>query len=254
MLALFRIGIPTNPNGSGSNSASQNNFYGDQLKDSYFTSAWYYLQILLHSGQRIRGGNNPIDWGYYLNHLGKESSLNGNLGYAGFMTMVWLNSEQENTAMQTSGDHIYDSAEYELDPDYGFNPAWGAAFENLLFPEYFNYGAVGPWGNLTDNAKGQLLGTLGSAWLTQASSWTPAQWDAAKNDDGTAFGEPDHICNTNGYDTTDAGDRMYAGMFELDNKSINGDTAGNVPPADLDALANWAATIWPSCNWSQFLK
>ncbi len=254
--ALFRIGIPTDPNGG----ASENPFYGDQLKDSYFTSSWYYLQIILHSGQHVRGGNDPIDWGYYLNHQGKESSLNlsnpsnsgSGLGYAGLMTMVWLNSEQENTAAQTSGDHIYATDGMELDADYGFNPAWGAAFEDLVFPEYFGYGAVGPWANLNDTNKGNLLGTLGALWLSQADLWTPAQWDAARNDDGTSFGEPTHVCNTNGYGSSDAGDRMYAGMFELTNKSSNGDTTGNVPTADIEALATWAETIWPTCNWSQF--
>ena len=249
--ALFRIGIPT----QGAGNPALNNFAGDEVKDTYFTSAWYYLQILLHSGQRIRGGNNPIDWSYFLTHQGKEPGITG-LGEAGFFTMVWLDAQNENTTLINGGDKVFNSAGYLMDPDYGYNPAWGAALDQLVFPEYFSYGWVGPFGNLDANTKGALLGTLAQAWLNQSMTWTPSEWDTAKNDDGTLFGGT-AACNPQGYDTTDAGSRMVAALTVLTNQSqvpfgFSG-AAGNIPVADTNALANFAATIWPACNWSQFL-
>ena len=257
--ALFRIGIPT----LGAGNPALNNFAGDETKDSYFTSAWYYLQILLHSGQRQHGGNNPIDWGYFLGHQAKEPVNVANLpvsgfGESGFFTMVWLVAQNENTTMvANTGTKVYNSAGYLLDPDSGYNPAWGAALDELVWPEQYGYGQNGVFENLEATTKGQLLGTLAQAWLAQSQTWTPAQWDAARNDDGTAFGGTT-ACNPHGYNSSDAGSRLMAALVVLTNQSqaVFGfsDPTGNVPVATTNALANWAATIWPACDWSQFLR
>ncbi len=257
--ALFRIGIPT----QGAGNPALNNFAGDEVKDTYFTSAWYYLQILLHSGQRIRGGNNPIDWGYFLTHQAKEPVQIANppaagFGESGFFTMVWLVSQNENTtAIRNIGDQVYNGAGYLLDPDYGYGPAWGAALDQVVWPEQYGYGQNGVFENLDDDTKGQLIGTLAQAWLAESQTWTPAQWATAHNDGGTPFGGT-NACNPLGYASSDAGSRMMAALVVLSNQSQAvfsfSDGAGNVPVATRNSLATWAETIWPACNWSQFLK
>lgn len=224
---------------------------------------------MLHSGERQRGGNNPIDWAYFLGQVAKEpleltswatppAAPVPGFGESGMATMIWLVSQNENvTSITVPSNKIYNNAGNLLDPDYGYNPAWGAALDELVFPESFGYSQNGPWENLDDATKGALLGALAQAWLTQSRTWTPAQWAAVKNDDGTALGGTTQ-CNAADPISTDAGSRMLAAMFILTNQSqaVLGfsNAAGDVPVATTNALANWAATIWPACNWSQFLR
>jgi mono/diheme cytochrome c family protein len=243
--SAFRIGIPTNAKGP---------FNGDGLVDSYLTSAWYYLQLIVHSGQRMRGGNNPIDWGYFENHQGKEQEFT-NQGEAMLMSMIFTRAMQESVVPYHVNGGQNNSSGQLLQPDYGWNPTWGANFQNLVFPEYYGYGYVGPWADLDPNTRGQVLNALVSSWLTQSQSWTASQYDAVLNDDGTPFGEPRLSCNTNKYGSTMFGDRMYSGMGMLES---GGDwlsatiSSSGLQPATIDAMANWASTLFPNCNWSQF--
>jgi hypothetical protein len=223
--SLFRIGVPTDASGP---------FNGDGLADSYFTTAWYYLQMLVHSGQHQRGGNNPIDWGYFYNHQGKEQTFN-NFGESGLMTMVWLRGMQEGVTA------------HAIDVDYGWNPVWGDCLQDLVFPEYWGYGHVGPWANLDSNTRGQLLGTLIEAWLAQSESYTLAQWSnpAINKYGGQDIGyDPNLVPDPSQYGDQVQCNRLWNG--------INGfkTWGGSIPAADINALANFGAQLCPKGNWT----
>ena len=174
-----------------------------------------------------------------------------------FMTILFTRAMQENVVGYQASGGQNNAAGQLLHPDFGWNPTWGANFQNLVFPEYYGYGHVGPWANLDPNTRGQVLNALVSAWLTQAQTWTLNQYDAVKNDDGTPFGEPGLKCDSGQYGSTHFGNRLYSGMGMIESNGSNlNATISNLglQPYTLDALSTWANTVFPNCNWSQFQK
>ena len=206
-----RLGLPTNQNSPSG---------GNQIIDQYFANAWYYLQAILFSGQRQRGGNNPIDWAYMYGTLGK---MNGSIPYdnSALFTLIFTRGMQENVTAQG------------LDPIYGWNPGWGANVQTLVYPEFTDTNIL--WTALPAATRGAVMTAVLQSWFEQVQVYSPAQYYQA------GFASATYM-PVDQYNSSIWGDLVYDMIPHFRSYGADGTL--------LNSICNWAATVWPRGNWN----
>ena len=217
------------------------------LFDEVIANSWYNLQIELNSGYRSRNANNPIDWGYEYDAIGKMH------WFYPYPTPV-LFAEVTTRAMQENVDPAraicaVNNGTQCLDQSYGWNPTWGGEIQELVFSEFINAGFGPFWNALPDSTQCQqsspyictgpdisaIMTALLTTWFQQVQLYPPAQYYAI------GIASPNYV-PIDSFNSGNWGDRIYD-MIPLFG-------AYGVNPSLLHSVCNWAATVWPNGNWS----
>jgi hypothetical protein len=215
--------------------------------DEVLANSWYDTQIEVNSGYRSRNGNDPVDWAYEQDAIGKMHwfyPYPTPVLFAEIMTR----GMQENVSPARAGCAVTGHGQC-LDQSYGWNPTWGSEIQELVFGEFIN-GGFGPfWNALPDSTicmqsspyictgpdVAAVMTPLIQTWLTESQLWTQAQY--ITEGITTAGYVP-----ADSYDSGNWGDRIY------DMIPLFGDY--DVDPTVLTSVCQWAETIWPAGNWS----
>jgi hypothetical protein len=189
---------------------------------TYLSYIWYHLQLILDNSNKQQHDHQPIDWGYA----------------AGFvMNMGTLVSPQG--AIQT----MWTIKGLQVE-DNGSTPAlgqegWQPTVSNvglLVAPEYNVY----VWTGVDPTTRVALATGMVSAWLGQASQFTPQQYYTG----GWASPTVNPVPGGNAYG-------QFADWIWYLIPRLN---FIGVEPSLSAQLATWAKTIWPNANWTADLN
>ena len=189
---------------------------GSNLGDEYLSNAWYMAQMVTNSGGNQAEGNGPVDYNYFYGHV---ANLNQ---YGGPAQPIRL-TESILTGMRN-----YNGSQLGL---YiwmgGFRP-WGEGLAlKIIEPAWLPL-----WAGISSDTKTEILNAMTAAYVVGLRRFTPAQYYAGKAASSTDI--PGYV-----YGNWISG--VYYSIPVLHNLGVN--------PAITNALAQWAATIWPAANW-----
>jgi hypothetical protein len=203
-------------------------FGGNLEKEEYFNNAWYYLQVILHSGQRARSGNTPIDWGYIYGVQMGIAAVTGQPANAdgALMALTYVRGQQEQVTWYGL---LGPAGTVNPDPqDFGWNPNYGANVDYLAWPD----------GQLNDIPAGVLapmLTAIVQSWFNQVQQYTAAQYYQV----GLASSTYDPTGN---FSSPVWGDRIWDMIPRFRADGVDGTL--------LNSICQWAATVWPRKNWN----
>ena len=199
----------------------------------YFTNAWYYTQAVLNSGNRHRYGWGPIDWGYA---KGRISDLSRVTHVPEYLRMTAMSIK----AMQQS-DTIG-----KVDTTFGWFPVW--TYDALQYT-YHDHGygngyildeMIGPNPLVSANVKAQVEQAVTAAWFDKMQQFPAQQYYDA------GLASPT--------DQQDARYNLYNSVYGIVTPYAQGYTSlaqEGVDPRLVDAIADWAKTLWPTTNWDR---
>ncbi len=190
---------------------------GSKLGDEFLSNAWYMLQMVTNSGGNRAQGNGPVDFNYFYGHV---ANLNQ---YGGPPQPIRL------TESMITGLRNYNGSQMGL---YiwmgGFRPWAEGLILRLAQPDY-----VPLWKDVNATTRTEILSATTAAYVLGVRRFTPEQYYSANVASPT---------NTPGYVYSNWISGVYEVIPVLHNLGVNG--------AITKALAQWAATLWPSVNWA----
>ena len=104
---------------------------GSALTNTYFTAAWYELQILLNSGNHHHRDRYPVDWVYVINQF-RDLSMRTQRPEP-VRLLVAVTKALQSTDPQASPENLRQGwrPEQNVDPRIVVNPAWSPVFSSL---------------------------------------------------------------------------------------------------------------------------
>jgi hypothetical protein len=183
---------------------------------SYTAQIWYQLQLVLNDGQYQDKGASPIDWGYV---YGKVMDIfNNNAGPPGLYT-YWLTK-----GMQLSNNGS------------GPNVDWGWLVTDIsrLTSPAFRF----VWLNTPLATRTAIYQGFVNEWLSEVTSFTPAQFYADYQGSILATQVPNH---------SDADSPLFVDRvwYMIPRFAYFG-----VSATQVSQMIAWATTIWPNGGWS----
>jgi hypothetical protein len=193
----------------------------------YFSAAWYQLSLVLyhgnHSDGAYRNGQRPIDWPYTYGFLSEIQYRPTEYVPGNGLLTLWLVK-----AMQV--------ADNTLGPSAGGSAGWAAKnvsdLSRLVVP-----GFMRGWADISQAERAAILQALLSTWWDKTRQYPVSEWLNG---------------NGNGASTTETINAHYDGS--LGNKlwyMLPHFKHHGVDPALVDAIADWAQTIWTQADWSR---
>lgn len=180
----------------------------------YIAFAWYQIQLILNDGQRQASGTFPIDWGYAIAYPGNSLTWDGVITNTTLMGTAGLMLEWLSKSLQ-SGDGVNEIFLQNSMPYY-----------LVLMPA-----VPSTWSELSPSQTTQIMNTWTSIWFSAVQSQTPAQVFSG-------MGSPAFSLTAPGSFTGDLAAALPALNYLGVSQSL------------LNQIANWAAGIWPTYNWS----
>ncbi len=196
-----------------------------RLMHTYFSMAWYQVQLILFSGNHtqdsvLRNGQRPLDWSYVYGFLKDMTVDTGTQVPTGAWLVYWLTK-----AMQ-----VHDNG---LGPEIPASAGWNTknvGNVTLLVNPAFRWG----WTELSSEQRRQILEALLTTWMDKNLQYTPQHWYDGK------WARPDELPRTGQPDGT---------MGEQIKYLIPKARALGVDPLLLQRVVDWARSIWPLENW-----
>lgn len=216
--------------------------------DAVTANSWYNLQMEVDSGYRSRTANNPVDWAYEYNAIGKMHwfyPYPTPVLFAEIMTRAF----QENVSPARPGCAANANGQC-LDQSFGWNPTWGGEIQEAVFGEFIN-GGFGPFWNAlpgstqcmntspyicTGPTVSAIMTALVQSWFTETKLWTESQYVAEGVDPGLGY------VPGSGYDSNVWPDRIR-NMLPLFNDY-------GVALSVTQPICSWAQGEWPNFPWS----
>ncbi|MCY1075728.1 hypothetical protein [Archangium lansingense] len=194
------------------------------LMYTYFSMAWYQLQLVLNSGNHhqdatTRNGQRPVDWPYVYGFLKDLMNDTGGQSPTGAWLVYWMTK-----AMQ-----VHDNG---LGPEFPYSAGWNTrnvGNVTLLVHPDFRRG----WTETPDTERRQIMEALLSTWLAKNLQYTPQPWYDGK------WARPDELLT--GLPDASMGDRLKYLLPKARALGVN--------PVLLGRIAAWAKTLWPQENW-----
>jgi hypothetical protein len=216
--------------------------------DAATANSWYNIQMEVNGGYRSRSANNPVDWAYEYNAIGK---MHWFLPYATpvLFAEIMTKAFQENVSPARGGCAANANGQC-LDQSFGWNPTWGGEVQEAVFGEFIN-GGFGPFWNAlpgstvcmnsspyicTGPTVSAIMTALVKSWLTETQLWTKAQY-VTEGVDSVGY-----VPNS-GYDSNVWGDRIRNMLPLFSDYGVDSATLGQV--------CTWAQGEWPDFQWSQ---
>jgi hypothetical protein len=195
-----------------------------RLMHTYFSMAWYQVQLILFSGNHTqdsvsRNGQRPVDWPYVYGFLKDMTVDTGTQAPTGAWLVYWLTK-----AMQ-----VHDNG---LGPETRGSGGWNTknvGNVTLLVNPSFRWG----WTDLSSTERRQILEALLTTWMDKNLQYTPQHWYDGRwaRPDETLMALPDG--------------RMGEQIKYLIPKARE----LGVDPLLLQRIITWAQGIWPQENW-----
>lgn len=189
---------------------------------TYLSNQWYYLQMIVNSGNKHRYGNSPVDWMYTLTQLAKMSAAY-NIPQSMRLVLVMVEAMQQSNTF------------FGLDSNRGFNIGWTARLSNWVNPQFAGKGV---YDNQTQVLRAQIGEALTRNWLDVVKRYTPDQYVAA------GYADPRLIPNND--PVGDSADAAYGALVGLKKIGVN--------QALLTEYADWAKTVWPLASWDAIVS
>jgi hypothetical protein len=195
-----------------------------RLMFTYFSMAWYQVQLLLNSGNHFqdgttRNGQRPVDWPYVYGFVKDLMIDTGGQCATGPLLVYWLTK-----AMQ-----VHDNG---LGPEIPYGAGWNTRNVGnvtlLVHPAYTE-----GWKETSSTERRQIVEALLTTWLEKNLQYTPQQWYAGK------WASPNEVLT--GLPDATMGDRI---KYLIPRARELG-----VDPVLLQRIAAWARTIWPLEDW-----
>lgn len=195
-----------------------------RLMHTYFSMAWYQVQLLLRSGNHYqdasnRNGQRPLDWPYVYGFLKDLTVDTGNQVPTGAWLVYWLTK-----AMQ-----VHDNG---LGPPTPYSGGWNTrnvGNVTLLVNPSFRWG----WWEISPVERRQIVEALLTTWLEKNLQYTPQHWY-----DGQ-WARPDEVLT--GLPDGTMGDKIKYLIPKARELGVD--------PVLLQRIATWAKSIWPQENW-----
>ena len=191
---------------------------GKQSTHDYIAFSWYQTQLILNNSNKKQNGVWPIDWGY---SYGMLVTMNGlNYGQAPLLYEWLINGLQ----IQNNGGG----------PDNG---GWASDRANLNVQVLQIPAVTSLWAGIPPATRAAMSDGFLKAWLSQVSAYTPQQFYSGGY--ASASQVPQH-----GLGAVYGGrwiDTVWYSIPEFHNAGAS--------QATINAVADWAKTIWPLGNW-----
>jgi hypothetical protein len=191
----------------------------------YFSMAWYQLALVLfngnHSDGADRNGQRPLDWGYAhgfileLQRAGSVSVPNNAL------LTLWLVK-----GMQASDNTLKPN----VSGSTGWSPRTAADVSRLVAPGY-----MPGWTGITRDEQRAVLEAVLSTWWDKTRQYAVADWMGTGGASTTE--------TINGAFDGSLGNRIWYMLPHFKYHGVN--------PMLVNAIADWAQTVWPQANWSE---
>jgi hypothetical protein len=184
---------------------------------------WYYLQLILNDGNKKQECTNPLDYGYFYGFISAQGRVSSP------QAMLYMTVMQK--ALQES-DNGYG-------PQYGCTEGWqwGVNDPSFLVQLPNLSSSENIWSGVPAATQAALVNAYMTQWLAVVKQFSPQQFYASGET------SPTESLDQSWYGTAWAG-RV---AFMIPRLKYLGMTQ-----TLTNQVANWAATMWPSHNWSAF--
>lgn len=222
---MVQIAFPLAPHRIDGNGAPGP--YRDELTNTYFSSAWYQVQLILNPGFRIATEQNVVDWKYHLPHIRNLDRMTGH-----DQTMRYLSSYAKRLQVSDT----------PAGADYSYGWEWRTNQPSTVWYEEVGFGTNR--GALNRTQFKDAIEPILAAWITKTEEFEPDDWCRA-------LGE---LCLTpSNYDPSRSSDngyflmhnenalQMYRLIPELDKLGVNSSI--------LRRMATWSQRAWPTVDW-----
>ncbi len=211
--------------------------YPTPLQNTYFSTAWYELQMILSNGNRDTGGTNPVDWNYHHPHIGNHSS-HPRSGESHNQFLRWMKSQI--TVQQTHNSYHGITEKRDGWDSHTIDPA-------RILPGY-------NWKRVATDAPNQQIVTEVAETVLRAHMIKLLRHDIAEfprnESQCTMPGWPGSSCtprDEGGHPNMSSQDKHTQFFTLLARLSERG-----VSPTLIDSAATWGEAMWPSGNWEQW--
>ncbi len=197
----------------------ENGVYESDLKYEYDANAWYYLQVVLNSGNRHRDGWHPVDWGYAVGRVGNLSNVSGQGGTLRMTALLvkgMQQSDTNNTVDTTRGlfPHLTSDGRFYF---------WehGTPVQDVFDANRVKSEAIYT----------QIATAVAGAQFDALQTHTPAEYQASSEGGENSV--------------------VYGGdsLFNMQKETLTNLAGLGVDKELLRREADWNKTVWPTFNW-----
>jgi hypothetical protein len=200
---------------------------GADASHEYLAYIWYHTQLLLNDGQGAQTDHTPIDYGYTEGAV-KDLSVKSGHTPATHLELMWLiKALQEETLI-------------------GRGPQGGSlqGFQPVTMPPVVLVHSAweGDWSATSPATRVALTTAYLQRWLTQVSSFAPAQYYQGTDGDGRHWASATEDPALSDY-LTQFGGQVWFMLPRLRYVGVDSNLTNRI--------SAWAATVWPAGNWAR---
>ncbi len=219
--------------------------YETGIKDWYYKTLWYQMQMVINAGNGDPAQISPVDWKYqfqFIVDLARESGIDGSMRYA--MSWIKFLRQEGPNGLGDDGFHLRHATPFWWarsvtdNPDLWADARPGGSAEARRRLRLISEGVLGAWidyvrayPTTTWTRRDGTAGTWRNYFPPATEVPTPCSpndWAQTNCFDGNnKFGYDDHVLRTTQF---------------LD--SLQAD------PALVDRWARWGAEMWPNADWT----
>jgi len=191
----------------------------NRLQYEYLANTWYYLQIVLDSGNRHRDGWHPVDWGYAVGRDGDLSSVSGQPSTLRMTAMLIKGMQQSDT-------------NNTVDTRQGWFPHFAGDLRYFYWENaHPQLTAFSPDTATTNKIYGQIITAVAQAQFDKMKTHTPAEYLAS-----TQGGESSVV---------------YGGdsLFNEEKETLVDLNALGIDKTLIRSRADWDKTVWSDFGW-----